>query len=314
MRKAIIGGTGVYSLSGQFPDSVMEERTVRTEYGDVDVTIMKTPDGEIVFLARHGRGHAVPPHLINYRANMKALAILGVDEVLATCAVGSMRERFGVGDVVLLKDFIDFTKARPQTFFDGSDGAVRHVVMDSPYCQRLSDLVAGLAPSAGVDIKGRAIYVCTEGPRFETAAEIRMYAALGGDVVGMTNVPECVLAKELGMCYAAVGIISNWCTGISFQMASGGSDAAGNDKTGGGIALHDIEAAMAANKDKVTALFVRALLGSGSDSTSGGGTASVGDKTIDGETAGDAAAGGSDSLGGSGHGKNCSCASSVISL
>ena len=266
MRKAIIGGTGVYNLEGfnagssaaaAFHVSKVEARTVVTEYGDVDVDILSieaavNTDGkhaekvedaelEIVFLARHGRDHAVPPHLINYRANMMALKLLEVDEVFATCAVGSMRDDFGLGEVVLLKDFMDFTKTRIQTYFDGS---VKHVIMSSPYCRVLAQSFKDVAKKTGIALKGEAIYVCTEGPRFETASEIAMYRQLGGDVVGMTNVPECVLAKELGMCYSAVGIVTNWCTGIKPEV----------------IALHDIGAALSENKERVTASFINIFI------------------------------------------------------
>ena len=255
MRKAIIGGTGVYSLDG----GQIESRTVITDYGAVEVDILKSDTtAEIVFLARHGRGHDVPPHLINYRANMMALSLLGVDEVYATCAVGSMREAFGVGEVVLLKDFMDFTKSRIQTFFDGSNHGVKdcrgdvkcgvaHATMSSPYCLELCQAFRDEAGKTGILLKGEAVYVCTEGPRFETAAEIAMYSHLGGDVVGMTNVPECVLAKELGMCYSAVGIVTNWCTGIH----------------PGTIEIHDINKAMTENKEMVTAAFISILSDAG---------------------------------------------------
>lgn len=214
-RKAIIGGTGVYDLGlkdGQ--PGVIEKQRVETPYGAVDVEILKQEAiPEIVFLPRHGKDHAIPPHKINYRANLKALEQLGVDEVLATCMVGSMRSQFGVGEIVTIKDFIDFTKARSNTFYD--DGPiVKHVDMFEPYCQRLRSEFYKAADAKKVRVRGGAVYVCSEGPRFETAAEIKFYQMIGGDVVGMTNVPECVLAKELGMCYAAIGIVSNWATGI----------------------------------------------------------------------------------------------------
>ncbi len=279
MRKAIIGGTGVYSLkdkkAGEYRESAgrsidafcLETKTVITEYGAVEVDILRVEGNtigsneadcgdrpedsiEIVFLARHGKSHSVPPHLINYRANMMALKMLEVDEIYATCAVGSMKPAFGIGDVVLLKDFIDFTKARTQTFFDGSEGGVKHVIMDAPYCPNLSKAFmdyagdGGIGSKSDIDLKGEAIYVCTEGPRFETAAEISMYWTLGGDVVGMTNVPECVLAKELGMCYSAVGIVTNWCTGIKPES----------------IGLHDIGDALEKNKILITDAFISILI------------------------------------------------------
>jgi 5'-methylthioadenosine phosphorylase len=262
MRKAIIGGTGVYDLEGMgLGAGASQQREITTEYGVVSVDIVsfnldndakgssRNNDSsgdplEVVFLARHGKGHGVPPHNINYRANIMALKQLEVDEIFATCAVGSLNESFPVGSMVLLKDFIDFTKGREETYYEGNDGVVAHVVMDQPYCSDLSSELLKAAQESNVKIAGEAVYICTQGPRFETAAEIRMFGKLGGDVVGMTNVPECVLAKELGMCYSAVGIVSNWCTGFKKDQ----------------ITMHDIETAMAKNKAKITELFITVLL------------------------------------------------------
>ncbi len=237
MRKAIIGGTGVYDTPG-----MTRTETVNTKYGNVEVDIVKWENEEIVFLARHGKGHSVPPHLINYRANMMALKQLDVSHIYATCAVGSCNRNYAPGDTVIIRDFLDFTKIRPVTFFDGEEG-VKHTDMSDPYCKNLRALYSREAAKEGIEIKGDAVYVCTEGPRFETAAEIRMYEKMGGDVVGMTNVPEVQLAKELGICYAAVGLITNWCTGFV-------SD---------DIVIHDIMATMAANKDAITKLFLSIL-------------------------------------------------------
>lgn len=238
MRKAIIGGTGVYSAFGEAKNEV-----VLTAYGEVSYDLIKTSEVEIVFLARHGRSHHTPPHMINYRANMMALKMLEVDEIYATCAVGSMNDAYEPGQVVLINDFIDFTKNRVQTFFDGNDTRVAHVEMTAPYCPKLMNRFENQYSLYDIDYKGKAVYVCTEGPRFETAAEIKMYHTLGGDVVGMTNVPESVLAKELGMCYSAVGVITNWCTGIEGKNISG----------------HLISESMDKNKEALTSLFVELL-------------------------------------------------------
>jgi 5'-methylthioadenosine phosphorylase len=240
MEGAIIGGTGVYSLSQEYRHEI-----VNTRYGAVEVDIVKVGHKEVAFLARHGRGHSVPPHLINYRANMKALQELGVKYVYATVAVGSCNENFTPGDIVVIKDFIDFTKARPMTFYEGGEEGVVHVDMSDPYCKNLRKIFYDMAKQDAIDVKGDAVYVCTEGPRFETLHEVKMYRQLGGDVIGMTNVPEVVLAKELGMCYAAVGIITNWCTGVK----------------GEGIALHDIEGVLSQRKEKVTGAFIKSLAG-----------------------------------------------------
>lgn len=209
MDKAIIGGTGVYNMAEN-----VESRTVKTKYGEAFLDIASINGQEIVFLARHGKNHSVPPHLINYRANIMALKEFGVKYIYATVAVGSCNKSFNVSDVVLIKDFIDFTKSRVNTFYEGGEEGVIHTDMSSPYCSNLREKFKEEAKKLSLDIKGDAVYVCTEGPRFETASEIKMYSAYGGDVVGMTNVPEVVLAKELGMCYSAIGIVSNMCTGV----------------------------------------------------------------------------------------------------
>lgn len=240
MEKAIIGGTGVYEISGS-----RYSKTINTRYGDAFVDIVEIEGEEIVFLARHGKGHTVPPHLINYRANMKALEMLGVKYIYSTAAVGSCNEKFAPGDVVVISDFLDFTRSRPVTFYEGGEDGVVHADMSEPYCRNLINKFYEASKEFDIDIKGEGVYVCTEGPRFETRQEIRMYKAIGGDVVGMTNVPEVVLAKELGMCYSAVGIITNWCTGIENE----------------GIALHDIQGVMNKNKEGITMSFIKIFSG-----------------------------------------------------
>lgn len=214
MKYGIIGGTGVYSLGGN-----VREVTMDTPYGEIDFSVMEKDGKEIVFLPRHGKGHGRPPHLVNYLGNMWALKEYGVEFILATVAVGSTRNDLVPGDMVLLRDFLDFTKRRPLTYYDGSTGVV-HVSMAEPYCSQLCGKVLEHTNST-VKIRDGIIYVCTEGPRFETAAEIRFYGQIGGDVVGMTNVPEVVLAKELSMCYSAVGVVTNMCTGLVMEEASG---------------------------------------------------------------------------------------------
>lgn len=211
---AIIGGTGVYSLDG---DSTA--RKVDTPYGNVEVYLQKIGDTEIAFLPRHGAGHSVPPHRINFRANIKALEQIGVKKILATAAVGSLNYDYLPGSLIVLEQFVDFTKQRPISFYDGEDGVV-HVDMADPYCYELIKALEDGARRMGIDIKGRGTYVCVEGPRFETKAEIKFFRSIGGDLVGMTNVPEVVLARELGMCYAAVGIVTNWCNGMVDQPIS----------------------------------------------------------------------------------------------
>ncbi|QRN86644.1 S-methyl-5'-thioinosine phosphorylase [Clostridia bacterium] len=231
MRRAIIGGTGVYGVEGQ-----NRQETVVTEYGAVTVDIQCYKGQEIVFLARHGKAHSVPPHLINYRANMMALKQLDVTHVYATCAVGSCNKEFTPGDIVVMRDFMDFTKSRAHTFYEGADG-VKHTDMSEPYCHNLVERFYKESIRHNLKIRGNAVYVCTEGPRFETAAEIDFYHRNKGDVVGMTNVPEVVLAKELGMCYSAIGIVTNWCTGFA------------NDEE---IGYEEIMGALVENKKSIT--------------------------------------------------------------
>jgi 5'-methylthioadenosine phosphorylase len=183
----------------------------------VSVDIGRLGEQKIIFMSRHGKGHTVPPHLVNYRANIWALQKLGVKKIIATAAVGSLTSRFKLGDIVLLDQFIDFTKSRPQTFYEGGEQGVLHVDMTEPYCKSVQGVIlkAAQAKSNPIPIKEGGTYVCTEGPRFETPAEIRMYQMLGGEFVGMTSVPEVILAKELGMCYASIGLVTNEAAGIA---------------------------------------------------------------------------------------------------
>ncbi|HEX3015679.1 MAG TPA: S-methyl-5'-thioadenosine phosphorylase [Desulfobacteria bacterium] len=208
---AIIGGTGVYNPD--LLDDVRQE-TVATPYGTVNVNVGRLIGKEVAFLARHGEKHSVPPHLVNYRANIWALKKLGVSKVIATAAVGSLDTEFGPGRFVLADQFLDFTKNRPNTFFTGEQGVV-HIDVTDPYCGELRAALVKQAGDLGIDIHNGGVYVCTEGPRFETPAEIKMFRLLGGQLVGMTSVPEVVLAKEAGMCYATIAMVTNYAAGIS---------------------------------------------------------------------------------------------------
>lgn len=212
-RLALIGGTGLENLSLKNYHS----EVVETPYGEVqvDLGLLGESQESIVFMSRHGKMHATPPHLVNYQANIWALKKLGVTKILATAAVGSLSTRYKLGDLVLVEQFLDFTKNRPQTFYEGGDSGVLHVDMTEPYCHSVQKDIHQAAENIGVAIKDGATYVCTEGPRFETPAEIKMYQMLGGELVGMTSVPEVVLAKELGMCYATIAMVTNEAAGIA---------------------------------------------------------------------------------------------------
>lgn len=208
---AIIGGSGFYCVPGC---KVKEKKTVKTKYGEATLFFYENEKGvEFVFLPRHGEGHTCAPHKINYRANIAALKEAGVERIIGLSSVGSLREAIRPGDFVLLDQFLDFTKGRPVTFFE-EEGCVVHTDMTEPYCPEMRQCILA-APRQGISLHDRGTYVCAEGPRFETAAEIRMYATLGGDVVGMTGVPEVVLARELGMCYAGISVATNYAAGIS---------------------------------------------------------------------------------------------------
>ena len=211
VKIGIIGGTGVYD-----PNILKEirEETLNTKYGKVTVKIGTYLDEEIAFLPRHGAGHKVPPHKINYRANIYALQELGVEKIIATAAVGSLNLDMKLGDFVLLDQFIDFTKDRVQTFYEGEEGVV-HVDFTEPYCPELRELLQKASKEVGLKVQPIGNYVCTEGPRFETPAEIKMFKQWGGDLVGMTSVPEVILAREAEICYATVAMVTNFAAGIS---------------------------------------------------------------------------------------------------
>ncbi|MBM7867052.1 S-methyl-5'-thioadenosine phosphorylase [Heliobacterium gestii] len=212
---AIIGGTGVYD-----PSMLNDPRDVKVEtpYGTVSVKVGSYAGRDIVFMNRHEEGHSVPPHLVNYRANILALKRLGVRQIIATAAVGSLNESMGTNSLVVIDQFLDFTKARPSTFFEGGAAGVIHTDVTHPYCGRIRQAMLEAAKAEQLSAHDGGVYVCTDGPRFETPAEIRMYKLLGGDLVGMTSVPEAVLAREAEMCYATVCMVTNFAAGISPQV------------------------------------------------------------------------------------------------
>lgn len=210
---AIIGGTGVCDVKLlQHP----EEGSVDTFYGTIHYIKGEYQGKPIIFLPRHGKNHSIPPHLINYRANILGLKRLGVTSIIATAAVGSLSKDIKPNEFLLPDQFMDFTKLRHTSFFDGGENGVVHTDMTHPYCQTLRNTILRTAADLGdYTIHPNGTYVCTEGPRFETPAEIQMYCRLGGHVVGMTNVPEVCLAREAEICYAAVCMVTNFGAGIS---------------------------------------------------------------------------------------------------
>lgn len=206
MTVGIIGGTGIYEIVELGRN--VEKKVLKTPFGpSPEISVFKLHDKDVVFMSRHAEGHATPPHMVNYRANIWALKKMGVERVLATNAVGSMHQSIKPGDLLVPNDFLDFTRLRKNTFYDDR---VVHVDVTKPYCPELRDILN----SSGKVILG-GVYVCTEGPRFETAVEVQMYRKLGGAVVGMTGLPEAVLAREMEICYASICTVSNFAASIS---------------------------------------------------------------------------------------------------
>jgi 5'-methylthioadenosine phosphorylase len=198
----IIGGTGTEKLGEKLK---LKLKRIKTRFG----TVSAWQDEKAVYIDRHGDNYCAP-HAINYRANLLALEKLGVSQVIAIAAVGSMNSRMRPGDLVLLSDFIDFTRGRieyidPAVFTDVS----------SPYDKKLMKVLLAAGGKIGSKIHPGAVYACAEGPRFESKAEIRMYRRLGADVVGMTQVPEVILAAERKIPYAVIAVVTNYAAGIS---------------------------------------------------------------------------------------------------
>lgn len=214
IRVAVIGGSGVYEQ----PFLEDERKSmVETEFGPVAIKQGTYRDRTVFFITRHGGGHTVPPHLINYRANIAALKKLKVDAVIATAAVGSLRRELNPGSRVIIDQFIDFTKQRPLTFYEGEEGFVVHTDFTEPYCPEIRSVILSAGRDLGQKMIDGGCYVCTEGPRFETPAEIKMFKSWGVDVVGMTTVPEATLAREAGLCYAAIALPTNYAAGVSSE-------------------------------------------------------------------------------------------------
>lgn len=197
----IIGGSGLYEMDGLH---VIEERFVETPFGKPsdDLIFGKLNGLDVVFLSRHGRGHRIAPHEINYRANIFAMKSVGVHAIIAVSAVGSMKEDIKPGDLVMIDQFIDRTKGRRDTFFE--NGIVAHVSFADPICESLRVKLVAVAKRSGIAVKEGGTYVCIEGPMFSSRAESRLFRSWGVDVIGMTAYQEAKLAREAEMCYASI--------------------------------------------------------------------------------------------------------------
>jgi len=203
----IIGGSGFYD-SSIFGST--KEVKIHTPFGSPSdlISIGEYKGVKVAFLPRHGKRHTIPPHLINFRANIMAMRDLGVRRILAPSAVGSLREEMKPGDLVIPDQFIDFTKKRDYTFYEGA--VVGHFSMADPFCPEMRSEIIATAKRLGIRHHPAATYICIEGPRFSTRAESKLFRSFGAEIIGMTLVPEVSLAREVGMCYTTLATVTDY--------------------------------------------------------------------------------------------------------
>lgn len=208
----IIGGSGLTQLSNL---ERTRRQVVRTPYGEPSgaITFGTIRGREVLFLARHGYGHTIPPHEVNYRANIWALREQGAHEIVSVASVGGIRADLVPGTLALPDQIIDYTHGRSSTYFDQADRSVTHIDFTHPYCAALRSRLAAAAAAADEAIVDGGTYAATQGPRLETAAEINRLERDGADMVGMTGMPEAALARELELCYAAIAAVVNFAAG-----------------------------------------------------------------------------------------------------
>lgn len=233
---AIIGGTGLTQLANL---ESTRRQVVRTPYGEASgpLTFGKLNGREVIFLARHGYGHTIPPHAVNYRANVWALQSQGASKVISVASVGGIRKDLVPGALAVPRQILDYTYGRKHTYFDGPDEPVTHVDFTHPYCEILRGRLLEAGARSGQAIVDGGVYATTQGPRLESAAEIDKLERDGADMVGMTGMPEAGLARELGMRYAAVAVVVNY--------------AAGRGESSEGIHLDQINAVLKSTMVKV---------------------------------------------------------------
>jgi 5'-methylthioinosine phosphorylase len=209
---AIIGGTGLTQLDNL---EITRRLIVRTPYGEPSQPLIfgKIEGRDVVFLARHGNGHTIPPHEVNYRANISALHLQGVTEIAAVATVGGIHKDLTPGAIALPHQIIDYTHGRKNTYFDGIDLPVKHIDFTEPYCANMRAKWQQAAKELGEPLVATGVYATTQGPRLETAAEINRLERDGATMVGMTGMPEAALARELGISYAAICPVANHAAG-----------------------------------------------------------------------------------------------------
>lgn len=214
---AIIGGSGMTKLPCL---EISHRQIVRTPYGEPSgpLTFGKIRDHEIVFLARHGHGHTIPPHAVNYRANLWALHLFKPKRVIAVVSVGGIRSDLTPGKIVVPNQIIDYTYGRKFTYFDNTDRPITYTDFTYPFCSRARDYLFKAAKLANEVVIDGGVYAVTQGPRLETAAEVNRLEQDGADMIGMTGMPEAVLARELGLSYAAIAAVANHAAGRGASM------------------------------------------------------------------------------------------------
>jgi 5'-methylthioadenosine phosphorylase len=235
----VFGGTAFYS----FLEDV-EEVAVQTPFGapSAPLAVGTVAGRRVAFLPRHGPGHSIPAHRVNYRANLWALRRLGVGRVLAPCSVGSLRPSVHPGDFVVCDQLVDRTSGRSDTFFDGPLPA--HVSFADPYCPELGPVAAEAARAEGVPVHDRGTVVVIQGPRFSTRAESRWFSSAGWDVVNMTQYPEAALARELGLCYCGLALVTDYDAGVERAEA---------------VTMEAVFRMLADNIERVKAVLMRAI-------------------------------------------------------
>ena len=239
---AIIGGTGLTALDTL---KLTRQDARSTPYGQPSSPLMQgeLAGRSVVFLARHGQQHTIPPHKINYRANLWALRHTGVQWVIAVAAVGGIRADLAPGVLAFPDQIVDYTWGRPSTFFEDHLSQVTHIDFTEPYCPTLRKKLIQAARELGLDARESCTYAAMQGPRLETAAEIRRLERDGCDIVGMTGMPEAALARELGLHYAVCAVVANWAAG----------------KVPGEITMTEIERNLAGGMEQVKKLLAQVI-------------------------------------------------------
>ncbi|MFH1292387.1 MAG: S-methyl-5'-thioadenosine phosphorylase [bacterium] len=207
----VLGGSGFYNLLEN-----AQEKTIQTEYGDPSdkVVVGEYAGKSVAFLPRHGQDHNFPPHLVPYRANLATFKKLGVKYIIGPCAAGSLQVGVKPGEFVILDQFVDRTKSRKDTIFEGPKGRVAHLPMNEPYCSNLRKLAIDCCQELDIQVHQTGTVVVIEGPRFSTVAESRWFSSQGWEVINMTQYPECYLAREMGMCYVGIALITDHDVGL----------------------------------------------------------------------------------------------------